>query len=216
MKLKAPSPSMVVACAALVMASTGTAVAAVTYATNAGKVDGKDAVASSTSRSGAAGNVVATASRGPDRGKIPGKFLDDVMRGGADSFARPAQVQDNATDVVTPLVRIPGLGSLSASCFDQNPRVGVEDPASTLTLGNESGQAINLARTVPGRDLLVGPVLANTTSAFTIGGSNTFRLHIERGGINFVVDGVVRQDGRGTPTASCLIYGYAVRVQDVS
>lgn len=215
MRPKLPSPSMAVALTALVMASTGTAVAAVTYATNAGKVDGKDAVASSVTRSQAAGNVVATASRGPDKGKIPGKFVDDVQRGGADSFARPAQVQDNLGDVPTGLVNIPGLGSLSASCFDQNRTAGLEDPASTLTLANQSGQVINLARAVPGRDLLVAPVLPNTVSAFTIGGSNTFRLHVERGGINFIIDGVVRQDGRGTPTASCLIYGYAVRVQNV-
>lgn len=215
MKLRAPSPSMAVACTALVMASTGTAVAAVDYARNAGKVDGRDAVGSTATRSRAAGNVVATVTRGTDKGKIPGKFLDDVMRGGADSFSRPAQVQDNAGDVPTSIAAIPGLGTLSASCFDQNRAVGVEDPASTLVFGNQAAQAVNVARTAPGRDLLVAPVLPNTVTAFTIGGSNTFRLHIESAGINYVIEGVVRQDGRATPAASCLIYGYALRVQDV-
>ncbi len=37
MRIRPPSPSMVVACTALVMASTGTAVAAVNYARDAGK-----------------------------------------------------------------------------------------------------------------------------------------------------------------------------------
>lgn len=216
MRLRRPSPSMVVSCVALVMASTGTAVAAVNYAANAGKVDGKDAVHSGATLRQAAGNVVATDRSGPDRGRIPGKFLADVMRGGADSFSRPAEVQDNASDVPTAISSIPGLGTLSASCFDQNRAVGVEDPATTLTFANQSGVPVNVARQVGAANPAVFAQLANTTSQFTVGGSNTFRFHVEKQGVNYVLEGVVRQDGRGTSAASCLVYGYALRVADVA
>lgn len=209
-----PSPSMAVALLALVLATTGTAVAAVNYAQNAGKVDGKDAVASSATLKQATGNLVATASKGENRGKVPGKFVSDVMRGGADSFARSAAVTDNANDVATAIGSIPGLGTLSASCFDQNQRVGVEDPATTLTFGNTGSIPVNLSRTVQGQNLVITTVAPNTTNAFTIGGSNTFRLHLEKSGINYVFEGVVRQDGRNTPDARCLVYGYALRVSN--
>jgi hypothetical protein len=207
---------MIVACAALVMASTGTAVAAVSYATNAGKVDGKDAVHSGASLARAAGDLVATNRSGTDKGKIPGKFLADVMRGGADSFSRPAEVQDNAADVPTAISSIPGLGTLSASCFDQNKAPGIEDPATTLTFANQSGVALNVARGIGGERPAIFAQLTNTTSQFTVSGSSTFRLHIERQGTNYVVDGVVRQDGRNTPGAFCVVYGYAQRVADVA
>lgn len=209
-----PSPSMAVALLALVLATTGTAVAAVNYAQNAGKVDGKDAVASSATLKQAAGNVVATASKGDAKGTLPGKFVSDVMRGGADSFARPAVVNDNANDVATAIGDIPGLGTLSASCFDQNKNVGIEDPATTLTFGNTAPIAVNLSREVPGQASLITAIAPNTTNAFTIGGSNTFRLHLEKSGINYVFEGVVRQDGRNTPDARCLVYGYALRISN--
>lgn len=216
MKVKWPSPSMVVAFIALVMASTGTAVAAVNYAANAGKVDGKSAVYSGSSLRQAAGNLVATNRSGTDRGRIPGKFLADVMRGGADSFSRNAEVQDNASDVPSAVASIPGLGTLSASCFDQNKNAGVEDPASTLTFANTSGLPLNVARTVGGGDPSIFAQLANTTSQFTVGGSNTFTLHVEKQGTNYVIEGVVRQDGRNTPGAFCVVYGYSLRVADVA
>jgi hypothetical protein len=216
MRVKRPSPALVISLIALVMATTGTAVAGVSFVANAGRVDGKDAVASSATLRQAAGKLVATQRRGTDRGKLPGKFVADVMRGGADSFSRPAQVNDNAADIPTAVSSIPGLGTLSASCFDQAGAPGVEDPATTLTFANTSGVPVNVARQIGGRDPDVFPQLANTTSQITITGSNTFRLHIERQGINYVLEGVVRQDGRGTPNASCLVYGYALRVADVA
>ena len=216
MKIGRPSPAMVVACISLVMATTGSAVAAVSFATNAGAVDGKSAVYSGSTLRQAAGNVVATNRSGDDKGKIPGKFLADVMRGGADSFSRNAQVTDNASDVPTAVSSIPGLGTLSASCFDQNKAAGVEDPASTLTFANTSGLPLNLARTVGNRAPDVFAQLANTTSQFTIGASNTFRLAVQKLGTNYIIDGVVRQDGRGTPAASCVVYGYALRIADVN
>lgn len=216
MRMRKPSPSMVVSCVALVMASTGTAVAAVNYAANAGKVDNKDAVHAGATLAQAAGDVVATRKSGTDKGRIPGKFLSDVMRGGADSFSRPAEVQDNAADVATAISSIPGLGTLSASCFDQNRNAGTEDPATTLTFANQSGVPVNVARQIGGGGPAVFAQLSNTTSQATIGGSNTFRLHIEKQGTNYVLEGVVRQDGRGSNAASCLVYGFALRVADVA
>jgi hypothetical protein len=216
MRVKRPSPALVISIVALAMATTGTAVAGVSFVANAGKVDGKDAVASSATLRQAAGKLVATQRSGTDRGRLPGKFVADVMRGGADSFSRPAQVQDNAADIPTAMSSIPGLGTLSASCFDQNRNPGVEDPATTLTFGNTSGVPVNVARQIGGRGPDVFPQLPNTTSQVAITGSNTFRLHIERQGINYVLEGVVRQDGRGTPNASCLVYGYALRVADIA
>ncbi len=216
MRPRRPSPSLVVAIAALVMASTGTAVAAVSYATNAGAVDGKSAHAARATRAAVAGDLVATERRGPDRGRIPGRFLADVMRGGADSFSRPAEVADDAADIPNAIASVPGLGTLSASCFDQEARPGIEDPSSTLTFANASGVVVNVARQTGG----FGPVLfaqaPGTASSFTIAGSTTFRLHIERQGTNYVLEGAVRQDGRDTAAASCLVYGYALRVADVA
>ena len=217
MHFRRPSPSLVISLLALVMATTGTAVAAVSYAKNAGKVDGKDANSARASLRSAAGNLVATRAKGPDKGKIPGKFLADVMRGTADSFVRSAEVQDNAGDVPTQIANIPGLGTISASCFDQNQAVGVEDPATTITFGNTSGGVVNVSRETRGRggDAIFAQ-LPNTTSQFTVGGSSTFRLHVENDGTNYVIDGVVRQDGRGSPTGTCISYGYALRVANVA
>lgn len=217
MKPRRPSPSLIISLLALVMATSGTAVAAVSYAKNAGKVDGKDASSARSSLQRAAGNVVATRAAGADKGKIPGKFLADVMRGTADSFARPAEVQDNAGDVPTQIANIAGLGTISASCFDQNQTAGVEDPATTITFGNTSGGNVNVAREAPGRQGdAIFLQLPNTTSQFTVGGSSTFRLHVENDGINYVVEGVVRQDGRGTPAGTCIAYGYTLRVANVA
>lgn len=215
MKLKAPSPSMAVALTALFVASSGTAVATATYVANAGKVDGRDAVSSKASLRQAAGNLVATETKGSDKGTIPGKFLGGVMRGEADSFARSAAVQDNAGDVPTPLGSIPGLGALSATCGDQNSKAGVEDPVSRLTFANQSGTAVNFTRTVGNGEPTLGVVAANTVNTVTIGGSNTFEITIERGGVNSVFSGVVRQDGRGSADAHCLVYGYAQQISNV-
>src|SRR5215207_6743541 len=95
MRFTKPSPSMVVASIALFVALGGTSIAAVSYARNAGKVDGKDARKASASRARAAGNLVATTRKGPHAGQIPGKFLADVPR--SDPFGRYLEVTDNAT-----------------------------------------------------------------------------------------------------------------------
>src|SRR3954462_15251273 len=80
MKISRPSPSMVVAGIALFVSLGGTSVAAVSYAQRAGSVDGKSAVSAGSTLGHAAGRLVATNSSGPDKGRIPGKFIADVAR----------------------------------------------------------------------------------------------------------------------------------------
>ena len=64
MKLRLPSPAMVVAVIALIVALSGTAIAAVDFARNAGAVDGKSAVGAKASLRSAAGKLVATSTGG--------------------------------------------------------------------------------------------------------------------------------------------------------
>src|SRR5439155_18164752 len=92
-----PSPSLVISIIALVMAGTGSAVAAVNFARNAGHVDGKSAVSARSSLRHAAGKLVATKRGGRERGKIPSKFLGGVFVGSAARFGTTTPVVDNGT-----------------------------------------------------------------------------------------------------------------------
>lgn len=211
MTSRTPSPSMVVACLALVMATTGTAVAAVSFATNAGAVDGKSAVAHGATRAQAAGKLVATARTGTDRGRIDQRYLDAaMMRGASGTFGRSFEVADNATLAPAGIGSIPGLGALTATCNDQSQQPGREDPQTTITFANGSGDVVNFSRTVGASAPLIGALAAGTQGSFTISGSNTFELHIQRKGTNYFVRGVVRQDGKDTPAAACTLYGFAL------
>jgi hypothetical protein len=214
MKLRIPSPAMGVALLALFVALAGTAFAAVNYATNAGAVDGKSAVANGASRSAAAGRLVATQKTGDAKGTIASKYLDlrSYARAGTSTFGKAFDVVDNATGALTPIGTIPGVGALTAQCLDQNAKVGVEDPATTVTFANSAGDAVNLSRTIGTSVPVVASMPNGTQDTFTISGSNTFQLHLERKGVNYLATGVVRQDGRNTPTASCLIYGFSLTV----
>lgn len=202
---------MVVAFAALVLATTSTAFAAVNFAKNAGAVDGKSAVADGASRKAAAARLVATRKSGSERGTISSRYLDpDLARGRTTTFGRSFQVADNQVLAPVTLGGIPGLGTLTASCFDQNKDVGKEDPATKLVFANQSGEAVNVSRTIGNGGALVAAIPNAAVTDFEIGGSNTFELHIERKGTNYFVRGVVRQDGRGSAAASCLVYGFAL------
>jgi len=214
MRLKRPSPAMVISIVALVMATTGTAVAAVDFARNSGAVDGKSAVAASSSTSHAAGRLVATNSKGPDKGQLPGKFVADVVHGegGASTFGRAFDVADNAVVAPVAMAEVAGLGRVAASCTDQNKTAGKEDPSTTVTFTNISGAPLNFSRTLGTGSVEVVGLAAGVVNSFTITGSNTFEQHIEQGGRNLVITGTVRQDGRNTAAASCLIYGAALRV----
>jgi hypothetical protein len=208
------TPSMAVSLTALVLAGTGTAVAAVDFAANAGAVDGKSAVADGASLKAAAGKLVATQRSGDGRGRIAQKYLDEgLMRGSTSTFGRSQDVADNQVLAPVALGTVPGLGTLTTQCLDEARAAGVEDPLSRLTFANTSGQVVNLSRSVGDGAPLVANLANGAQTTFDIRGSNTFELHIEQGGTNFFVRGTVRQDGRGTAAASCLTYGFSIEVR---
>ena len=151
MKPKLPSPAMVVAIVALLVGLSGTAVAAVNFANNAGAVDGKSAVASGASLTSAAGKLVATQRRGSGKGRIasqvPRPARVDARQRRATSARRRAS-STTAARVAQPIGSVPGIGALTATCKDENAAAGRLDPATTITLANTSGEAINLMRKV--------------------------------------------------------------------
>jgi hypothetical protein len=202
---------MVVACIALFVALGGTSVAAINYARNAGAVDGKNAYAPSNSLRRVAGDLVATARTGDDRGQIPAKFLADVA--GTQGFGRAFEVADNIPlSPVTVLVE-PGIGALTATCADQSAQAGVEDPVSTITFANQSGIPLNAYVRQGVGDPTVTPLINGAGVSRTIRGANSFHFHIQHpNGTSVLIEGVVRQDGAVTPAASCLVYGASLRV----
>lgn len=210
MKVSRPSPSMVVASIALFVSLGGTSVAAISYATNAGAVDGKSAVFAGASLNQAAGKLVATNRSGDDKGRLPGKFVADVAK--TQSFSKGYEVADNAPGAPQLAASIKGLGSITVTCNDQNTAAGNEDPISVITFVNQSGQTINVARRVGNGDGALTLVANQTTASLSIGGSNTFMFHIEYGGQNAIIMGGVRQDGRGTPAAICGVFGTVMQV----
>jgi hypothetical protein len=207
MRIWHPSPATVIALLALVMATSGTAIAAVDFARNSGAVDGKSAVSSSSSLSRAAGRLVATNKGGVDKGRIPGKFVAGVMKGGSATWVKGTDVADNGTAAAEGILTVPGFGTLTTTCQDQNNRAGVEDPQSVLTFTNQSGTGLSLARTVGGSNPFVAGLANATVHQWTMAGSSTFRLSLEKGAQVVLVDGVVRQDGAGTGAATCFTWG---------
>ena len=208
--LHKPSPAMVVACIALFVALGGTGIAAVNFARNAGAVDGKSAVAASSTLSRAAGRLVATNKTGADKGRIPAKFLAGTTA--AVTFGASREVTDNAIGANEPLRSLPGIGVLSATCQDQDSRPGLEDPQTTLTFTNTSGTTINMAKRVGGGNAVVLGQPAATVQTLVISGSNSFEFHVQNRNVDLLINGVVRQDGRNTPTGTCVFYGTFVRV----
>ncbi|MBE2318292.1 hypothetical protein DVA67_020085 [Solirubrobacter sp. CPCC 204708] len=210
MKISRPSPSMVVASIALFVSLGGTSIAAVNYAARAGSVDGKSAVYAGASLSDARGKLVATNSGGTDAGRIPGKFVADVAR--TQSFSKGYEVADNAPGAPQLIQSIRGLGTLTATCNDQNAAPGNEDPISVITFNNTSGQTINIARRVGNGDGALTLAANQTATSLSVGGSNTFVFHIEFAGQNAIIQGGVRQDGRGTPAAVCGVFGVVMQI----
>src|SRR3954449_403250 len=104
-----PSPSLVVSIIALVFAAAGTSIAAVNFARNAGAVDHKSAVGAASSRSHAAGKLVATASSGSLKGKIPIRFLEQgaYVSGSKQTFSQSMPVTDNASSAPVGLTLSP-------------------------------------------------------------------------------------------------------------
>ena len=148
MRIKRPSPSLVVSIVAVVLASSGSAVASSKLA--ATSVDGFSAVGSSSSLVGARGKLVATKSGGTNAGTIPGKFISEVVKGTGDlsSFARSQDVIDQQTGAPLGLFLIPGFGALTSTCGDQSNTVNKEDPTQNIAFLNGSGGPVSYAREV--------------------------------------------------------------------
>lgn len=210
MKVTRPSPAMVVAGIALFVSLGGTSIAAVSYVSNAGAVDGKSAVFSGASLSQAAGKLVATNRSGADKGRLPGKFIADVPK--TTVFSNIFEVADNAPGAPQTVATLSGLGALTATCNDQNNTAGNEDPISTISFNNASGEIVNVARRVGNGDGALTVAANQTSTSVAIGGSNTFMFHIERRSQNAIIQGGVRQDGRGTPAATCVVFGVVEQI----
>ena len=209
MRIRRPSPAMVVAIVALVMSTAGTSIAAVSFATNAGKVDGLDAVrAGSPDR--AAGRLIATARSGIRKGTIPNYHLSGVPH--SDTFGELFQVPDNQVGGVVTLDESE-LGRLSAQCSDQENDPGNENPTGSITFTNTNAAPVNFARHVGNGSAASGVLQNNAAFSFAIGGANTFRVHTELFGLNVVYEGFVRQINQGTAEAQCLIVGTVQRMR---
>jgi hypothetical protein len=201
---------MVVAGIALFVSLGGTSMAAVSYATRAGSVDGKSAVYAGASLSQAAGKLVATNRSGADKGRWPGRFIADVPK--TSVFSNIFEVADNAPGAPQTISVLSGLGTLTATCNDQNNAAGTEDPISTIAFNNASGEIVNVARRVGNGDGALSVAANQTSTSVAIGGSNTFMFHIERRSQNAIIQGGVRQDGRGTPAATCVVFGVVEQI----
>ena len=211
MRISKPSPAMVVACTALFVALGGTSIAAVNYAANAGKVDGKDARSARTTTSAAAGDLVATASRGPRKGQIPGRFVSEVAR--TVPFGRFLEVQDNATGAPIALVAERGFATVSVACNDQDERPGLENPAVVLTVANQSGGPVNLARRQGDGNPSVVEFANGTVQTFTVGAANTIEINVQKpSGQALLIDAGARKIGQGTAAGGCNLFGTALRV----
>jgi hypothetical protein len=211
MRFKRPTPAMLVACIALFVALGGTSFAAVNYARNAGKVDGKDAVKSSRSRDKAAGNLVATYPGGHLKGQVAHKFLAETPL--ARPFGRALAVADNAASAPVIIGALPSVGALTATCADQAARPGVEDPVSTISFVNGSGNLVNVAKRVGVQAAEIGITPSGTVASVVVRGSNTFEFNLNLSGTDVLVEGVVRQDGAGSAAANCLVYGTVLESQ---
>lgn len=208
---------MVVALIALFVASSGTAVAVVSYARNAGAVDGKSAVSASSSLTRAGGKLVATATTGRNRGRIPNRFVSGVMRGGATSLTRYLRVVDNAEGPVVALAIIPRIGRIDAQCRDQDPTPGVESTQTVITFTAADPGGVNVSRLL-GRDIesarnaVVTTALVDQPLPILSFADSLFQLVLQARDRTVFVNGASRSDANLTADARCLIFGIALRV----
>jgi hypothetical protein len=224
MKVKRPSPAMVVALIALVMSTTGGAIAAVNYAKNSNKVDGYDAVAAKSSNNKAAGNLVATYPGGALKGKLPFRALSGAAsQGDLDRLSeivargrngvRLIPVADNSVTTAETAIDLE-LGNFQVSCFDQAEKAGTENAATRVTITNHSGVPMNLSRRVG----VAGPVIVTlengTNDTFDVGQQNTFEVQLQgTGNKTVLVEGTARQVGQGTADSSCAVWATAIIVE---
>ena len=217
MRRRMPSPAMVVAIIALIVALSGTAVAAVDFARNAGAVDGKSAVSASASLRRSAGKLVAAASAGPGAGRIPGRFVSDVMRGGSTSLSRYIRAVDNQDGPVVPLAIIPHIGRLDAQCRDQDPTPDVKSTQTLVTFTASEDSGVNVSRLLgsdigSSREGVVFTALKDQPVAVMQFADSLFQLTLQARERTVFISGAARPDLNRTAAAACLIFGVGLRV----
>jgi hypothetical protein len=217
MRGRMPSPAMVVALVALVVALSGTAVAAVDYARNSGAVDGKSAVSSNATLGTSKGRLVATASSGSARGRLPGRFVSDVMRGGATSISKYLRAVDNQPGPVVAIATIPGIGKFEAQCRDQDPAPNVKSTQTIVTFTASQPGGVNVSR-LTGRDIdnsrdgIVFTALPTQAVPVISIADTMFQLILQSGPKTVFLSGSARSDANRTANAACLIWGIGLRV----
>jgi hypothetical protein len=216
-KPRLPSPAMIVAVIALVVALSGTAIAAVDYAANAGAVDGKSAVGARASLRQAAGRLVATASGGEGKGRIPARFVHGVMRGGTMSLSKYLRTTDNQLGRPTPLLIVPGIGRFDARCDDVDPTPGTQTTRTSIGFTASVPQGVNVSRLL-GRDVGAGqrPDVFSAPRGQSIpiiaSADGLFEVVMEAKGRSVLVTGAARTDNAPGPKAACLIWGTAFKI----
>jgi hypothetical protein len=208
---------MVVAVVALIVALSGTAIAAVDFAQNAGAVDGKSAVGAKASLHDAAGKLVATQTGGNGKGQIPARFVDGVMRGGTMTLSKYLHTADNQAGRPTPLLIIPGIGRFDAQCDDVDPTPGTQTTRTSINFTASVKNGVNVSRLL-GRDVGAGqrPAVFTAPQAQPVSilasADGLFEVIMEAKGRSVLVTGASRTDNGPGPNAACLIWGTAFRV----
>jgi hypothetical protein len=208
---------MVVAIIALIVATSGTAIAAVDFARNAGAVDGKSAVSASVSLKRSAGKLVAAATAGPGKGRIPGRFVEDVMRGGSTSLSQYIRAVDNADGPVVPLAIIPGIGRLDAQCRDQDPTIDIKSTQTLVTFTASDERGVNVSRLLgsdigSSREGVVFTAPKDEPVPIMQFADSLFQVTLQARDRTVFLTGAARPDLNRTAAAACLIFGVGFRV----
>jgi hypothetical protein len=216
-KLRLPSPAMVVAVIALIVALSGTAIAAVDFAQNSGAVDGKSAVGAKATLREAAGKLVATSTGGSGKGRIPARFVDGVMRGGTMTLSKYLRTTDNQAGRLTPLLIVPGIGRFDAQCDDVDPTPGTQTTRTSINFIASPSAGVNVSRLL-GRDIGAGqrPQVFSAPKGQPVSilasADGLFEVIMQAKSRSVLITGASRTDNAPGPQAACLIWGTAFRV----
>jgi len=216
-KLRLPSPAMVVAVIALIVALSGTAIAAVDFAQNSGAVDGKSAVGAKATLRQAAGKLVATSTGGSGKGRIPARFVDGVMRGGTMTLSKYLRTTDNQAGRLTPLLIVPGIGRFDAQCDDVDPTPGTQTTRTSINFIASPSAGVNVSRLL-GRDIGAGqrPQVFSAPKGQPVSilasADGLFEVIMQAKSRSVLITGAARTDNAPGPQAACLIWGTAFRV----
>ena len=137
MRIRRPSPAMVISIIALVMATTGTSIAAVDYATKQGQWTGYSAVRAGSHRQGGRQARRDRAQGRSGKGTIPKFHLSDVPH--SKSFGQPFEVVDNQIGGTETLDETRRSAASRASCSDENATAGNENPTTHVDVHEHGG-----------------------------------------------------------------------------